>query len=498
MNRKALSSLFTGLTKKDFLALVAILILALALRLMGDSCVTDSAKLWEHVDTAEYFFQEKPLDLEDVGYPKGYPSLLFISFILFGKSFNTIFWLNVVASSLTAISVFFITFLICKHKITSYFASLVYVAFPLSIHYSQISSEMICSVFFLSVATIFALVALELKTTNSLALAFTALVLAASFRLENLVLVAAFTLTCLFFFKRKDLSKFFIPISIALLLSLALIGFFLRAPYSFGFIESNVNDPLCQSTECFIRKFFPNARPSFFTLDFFTLNLSTLLSFLMDENFFPLLILFFLPFSLGYCWRNNRKAILLLLWVLGFFMGFSLYWATWFVGYELYMLQLTVPLSALAALGASFLYETSNKLPIPTHKGKFFSLVIFAILLSFLFFRMFTHTDVHVKKEKCFFDELYSANKFIANECIAVDNIYLDLRTPAKRVFEYFFYGKRIVSEPECKHYIYFKLKDNFTKPIDKHPLMSFFKEKCQPTKLKSNSYFELFRVVCE
>jgi hypothetical protein len=434
-----------------------------------------------------------------VGYPKGYPSLLFIFFTLFGKSFATIFWLNVVASSLTAISVFLIAFLLCRHKATSYFASFIYAVFPLSIYYSQFSSEMICSVFFLSLAAIFTLVALELKTSGSLCLALASLVLAVSFRLENAVLVAAFLITCLLFFKKKDLPKFAIPFTIALLLSLALIGFFLQAPHSFGFAESRANDPHCKSTECSVRKFFPDARPSLFTLDFFTLNLSTLLRAFIDERFFPLLVLFFLPFSLGYCWRNNRKVILLLLWVLGFFIGFSLYWATWNVGYTLYMLQLTTPLSVLAAFGIFFLYDTFYRLlPISNVRTKVLLCVFLMALFLFPFaVRMFAKSDIYFKKEGCFFDELEKSKQFIGTSCIAVDAVDLDLRTPSNRVFEYFFYDAQVVSEPVCEQYTYFYLKDVFFRPIHNNPLLNFFGENCALKKVKSFHYFDLFEVKC-
>jgi len=159
------------------------------------------------------------------------------------------------------------------------------------------------------------------------------------------------------------------------------------------------------------------------------------------------------------------------------------------------MLQLTVPLSVLSALGLNFFYTAMHKRIFKPRANIAGAILVF--LLLFFFFRMFTHTNVYVEKQPCFFDELGKARKLIGNNCIAVDNVNLDLRTPAKRVFEYFFYGKRVVSEPECNRYLYFSLKDVFFKPVREHPLMSFFRKNCVLKSLGDNRYFELYRAVC-
>lgn len=496
MSRDSLSKTFSGLTKKDFLALAAIFFLALMLRLFGDSCVTTSAKLWGHVDVAERFFPSKQLPLDEISYPKGYASLLWVVFILSGKSFATIFWLNVLASALTAILVFFITYVLSRHKTTAYLASLFYATFPLSIHFTQHSTEMIVSVFLLSLAALFILISLERTNTLTLALSFSSIVLAISFRLENILLLGCFIVACFIFLKKSDMRKIVISAAIGFILSLSLIGFFIRAPQSFGFNEAAVHDPLCRAAECFIRKFFPNAKPGLITLDFFALNLSTLLNFFINESFFPLAILIFLPFAVGFWLKHNNKTVFFFLWLLGFFLGFSLFWATWFVGYKLYMLQLTIPLSVLAALGVKFLYDFVTQKTSFKKNTKHLRLV-FIVLLALLFLRMFIYSDVYVKKSECFFDELNKAKAFVGDDCIAVDDVDLDIKTPAKRIFKYFFPKNRVTTEPECKQFTYFKLKDRFFIPIEKNPLMEFFAQRCEFNRVYNSGYFEAFKVYC-
>jgi len=169
---------FGGIKKTTWILLLMLLLFSFFVRVSGPSCPATDGKLYEHVFYADKILKHEPLEVKDIGRPKGYPFILSIAFFLFGKSIFTITSLNLFLSVLTIFVVFLLAHTVTKNEHYSLFASLIFSLMPLNIFYSMYCSQRVAALFFVSLAFLLFFIAVGNRKKETLVLAILAMLVA--------------------------------------------------------------------------------------------------------------------------------------------------------------------------------------------------------------------------------------------------------------------------------------------------------------------------------
>lgn len=453
---------FKEIDRKTLVFLLAILVFGFYLRLIDTSCTAPSGKTWEHVEYAERLLNgDFFLNRQDIDHGKGYPLLLSVTFLFFGRNVYNILSLNILFSLALILLVFLITRIITKHNYISLFSAFLFALMPASIIASRLGSEHNLALFFLSAAFYFLLVYLEKNEKKVFFLSIALLAMATHFRVESAVFSPIF-LFLPFALNHKHFSKNLNALKtnflIFLLFFSQFIAFFVLLPFIVGYVEDS-RDPMVRwahtqrhnPEETFDERFPDFGTPSLFSPALFPLNISMHFESLLNPTiyFFPLI--FFALFSfIGFF--KYRFVLPLILWILFFLVFFGLWWGSTITTPSMYQQIIIVPITVLILVGIlvfwNFFSHFFEKLKIPK---KFYSIVFILIVFS-VFLHSLTFAEIvffpvlpDEPEKNCFVQDLERLSVFVdPNGCIAASSKFI-ARMSDFMVLEYFFTQMEVV-----------------------------------------------------
>jgi len=315
MNWKYISEFLRTISRRTWLILVLIFLIALALRIFIPP--------YQHIIYIdEAWYMEAGKDMLQTGiqgyYPKsiGWPFILRIAFGFFGVSNWVALYTSVLLGSLTVFTIFFMAFIITKNRKLSLISSLIFSLFPVHIRWSSTAETNVATMFFICLTVFLFFLYYKKKENSLLWLAMIALAFTVQFRLENYLLIILFIIG-----KGIYDSGFYKQIEIK-----EVLPFILMILLSFGNLVQSVD--LYQSSDWI--ESVTGGRETGENWSFANLveNSAEYGVNIFNGEYQPLLLLLFMLVGLFYMFRNYKKeSLFLIAW---FVLFWVVYFASWF------------------------------------------------------------------------------------------------------------------------------------------------------------------------
>lgn len=483
INFKEIKRHFSGIRTRIWIVVILIFIAGFCLRIILPLCDTQDGLIWKYAlggkdilegeETSRYMQQ-----------PKGYPILLFLTFLISGPSYISVMIFNILLSSLTLILVFLITYLITKDERAGLFSMLFLAFFPMSIFFSQWGATEITSVFFVSLSVLFFLVSLKNRTLKMFILVFVSLVFSSYVRLENLIIFPPLFILCyaIFMKNKKEFKKLIIPIVVFIMLSVYLSYFIIHGDAIFGpdYNEFPPDFPKEYYKETFSMKYLPD-------------NLIFAVNGLLESQVYPLLLYFLMIFSLLSI-RKFPKLIIPVLWVLFSLIFFGRFWGFRFAGADLYLTILHPPFSILYGVGIVYVMNFLTKNLFPNKQiGKNLLLILLFLVTLYPNVQILSHMGYD---DLCYTKDTYSAGSLLDDCTIVEKTINYDLGEIVKFILP----GENISHDTtNCKKGYFMKIYDERFEEIFGAPLKNNTFENCTLLNITENfKAVDIFRFVCQ
>lgn len=314
LNKGILRDFFREIDNKTYLFLGLLLLFALILRLL-----VPPLQHIMYIDEPWYMEAAKNISqsFNQGNYPKfiGWPFILAISFFLCGVSSWVAIYTTIIFGSLTVLSAFFLTYILSKSKIVSFFSAAILAIMPVHIRWSATAETNIFSVFFVTLFLCFSFLYYREKKYSLFWLAIFSLLFTLLIRPENFILIILFLIGCLFFKIKVSLKQiFFVLIIFSIFLTptvIQAIDLYQQIP-SYWLMQAGQVNPEVSNW-------------SLSNLVYNSLNFSS--DFLKFKH-----IPFFIPFLaiIGFIYmllKQKREACFLGLWFLFFWI---IYFSSWF------------------------------------------------------------------------------------------------------------------------------------------------------------------------
>jgi len=152
----------------------------------------------------------------------GWPFILALVFGLFDINSLVALYLSSVFGALTIFSIFFLTFILTKHKLISFISAIIFSIFPTHVYWSGSAETNIPSLFFVTLTLFFCFLYYKCKKTSLLWLSIVSLAFITQFRGDNLIYPVLFLFGCWLFNKnlfRKISFKSILPWLLLIILS---------------------------------------------------------------------------------------------------------------------------------------------------------------------------------------------------------------------------------------------------------------------------------------
>ncbi|NIO20629.1 MAG: hypothetical protein GTN76_07795 [Candidatus Aenigmarchaeota archaeon] len=409
LNIRYIVSLFKKIKIHVWIAFILIFILGSYLRFASPTCGSYDGLCWDYVKTSVNMLEGR--GVEDFWHPKGYSFLIATGFFLFGSNYNTIFYLNLVFSSLTIFIVFLLAYILFKRDDVALFSSMIYSLFPMSVIYAKFNISEITSVFFVTLTILVFLISLRLEKRGVYLLSFLLLVFSLHVRTDNSIFVPLFIIGFILYRDKLKIEKLKIPLVIFLIFMIPVSYYYITGDDIYG----PVRDPHYEE------------RPYTFSLSYLIPNIQYHLSSnLAHPSFYPTILYFFLLFSLLFVLKE-RNLIFPISWIILFFLFYGLYWATLYTSPQVYQLTLQPSIAILMGYGIfkakdliEWITENKSSLRIPYVVR---TTGVFAVLILILFL-FYSGTNVFAfEKHDCLIDDIIHFGSYVKDkDCLLIED----------------------------------------------------------------------------
>ena len=219
INKTYIGEILLGVGRKTWFSLVLVVISAFVLRL-----IVPPIQHVMYIDEPWYMEAAKNMlqKFSQGDYPKsiGWPFILSISFLVFGISNWVAIYTSIVLGSLTAVSVFFLVYIIAENKIISLFSAIVFTLLPLHIRWSASAETNVPSLFFITLSLFFCFLYYRKQKNSLLWLAVFSLTFTALVRPDNYLFIPLFLIGFLFFKIKLPLKRILLILSVFAILVL--------------------------------------------------------------------------------------------------------------------------------------------------------------------------------------------------------------------------------------------------------------------------------------
>jgi len=355
---------------------------------------------------------------EEALFPPGYPYLITLAYSFFGMNSIYASVISAVFSSLTIITIFFVSYLLFKNEEVGLYSSLIFSLIPLDLFFANTGNVRPTGIFFLTLTTLFYLIALKKKDVKLWTLVVITLSLTIYMHHQNLSLIIPFGVGFLllksFRIKIEKIDmKFMIPVFIFILTQIPLIYWLISPSY-----KSPGN---FFSIDCFIVTA-PQVIHDIFSC--------TSIQFMEIKMLFHPFTNLLLITSLVMIIRKTVWKPIVFLWMMlmVFFFISTSYSYCYGKDYVRYIHILVFPYSLLSAISLFLLRE---KIGV---KKEIFILLIFVFLLftSGISFRLHMFKDMRTEKPKSA-KVYFNAVNTTQNGCTIITSHYM---IPTSDVFK--------------------------------------------------------------
>ena len=410
INRRDIAKQFKKIKKHTWFAFIIIFILGSYLRFSSPGCSATDGLCFNYVKTATDMLETQ--NVGDLMHPKAYSLLLAIGF-LFDQNYSTVYYFNLIISSLTIFLVFLLAYVIFKREDVALFSSLIYSLLPISILYAKLNASEVTAVFFFVMTVIIYLISIDLNKKNLYFLFFLLVVFSLQTRTDTstffLLFIGGFILNR----KKIRMHELRIPLTLFII-------FMIPASYYY-IVGDSIYGP--QSSP-----YFHSNRTSTVSLSYIIPNIQYDLSNnLIVPTFYPTILYIFLLFSFFFVLKE-RGVLYLILLAAGFLLFYGLWWATIYTDPMLYQLALQPTLAILMGYGICRTKEYIEKIVESRHLLKISSTLKYTgilITLSLIIIVFQTSTNVFSLKTngECFIESIVYFDKYIGdNDCLLFEN----------------------------------------------------------------------------
>lgn len=400
---KDLRKLFKKIDRKTWIAFLIIFLIGLSLRTFV-APHTHNIYFDEHVylnvgqnianegkgALTWYGTPEKCFEHYYIKQPIGYPFFISIVFNLFGTSESNAHYATAVISSLTILTVFFISYLIFENEKISIFSTLIFTLTPISIIWAPTTSSDTVFIFFMAL-TVFGFLS-YFKNSKKSILLFSFLSLAYTIQIRPEGLILLFLILFLFILFEKNL---FATINKKHFLAILLIFSILIIPH---LLHTNI----------YREHSWDNQQGEKFEIKYIGENIDDNSFFFFENTRFPVVftILSIIGLLFGRMWK---KKTLLAIWFIIFFGIYLLFYAGSF-NYNIdvrYSLTLYIQLAILGGCGAYVLMGLIKRI---TKKRSIAFLLMFLVII-FAFIPFYNNIMLY-KEQDSYSDALRPADVF--------------------------------------------------------------------------------------
>ena len=388
---KQLSEPFYSVSRKSWLILFAIFLLALLLRVFMSGF--QHLVLWDeflHLNTAESLITTHRLGVCIFGapsqpcellihsqYPGGYPVLLALMFSVFGISEAGALVFSVCLSALSAVLIFLLAYVMFRSERIALSSALLLSLVPVLIIFSSTTTPNATSLFFILLSMFFSVVFMRKRSFSLLALSCASLVFTSYIRHENTILLfSAIPLALLYYSGRYeelfDVRKGLFFLLLALLMSPLLVV-----------LQVNLSSPYWWSPDLvgLVGKSAPDIVQQIIarTISFVPKHAS----FWFGASYHPLLfsVLFLAGCAFGLA-KHRHQTLLLLSWFSLFFFFLIVFWPPFSYTDVRHAVIAYVPFVLLCSLGVEWLLEVSGR-KRPVLASAALAVFIFILLATF-------------------------------------------------------------------------------------------------------------------
>ena len=388
---KVLKNLFKKIDRKTWIALLLIFIVGLSLRVFvaphTDRILFDEDMYLQIGQNIVLYGKAGMCDYGDLEQcyiiwlnkqPNGYPFLMSFTF-LFGTGETAAHYVTAVISSLTILTVFFISYLLFEDKKISLLSSLIFSFIPIAIRWAPTTSSDTVFLFFMGL-TVFAFLSyFKSKDNKVLLFSFVSLAYAIQIRPEGALLIGVIMI--LFLILARDL---FSILSNKRFLAILIIFSILIIPH---LLHLNAVKEQGWGTE--------QDKLSFEYLDN---NFETNAGFFFENTRFPVIFTIFSLIGLAgmIVSKKFKEEIFLGLWFIIFFTQYLLFYAgSFYYGTDVrFSLTMYIPIAIFGGYGAFFISKSVSDLVNRFFKNKYVHLVaaviiVIIIILAFIPFLNF-------------------------------------------------------------------------------------------------------------
>lgn len=392
-----------------WIALIIILAVGSCLRFTSPGCASYDGLCWDYVTTATNMLENQYV--EDFFHPKAYSLLLAFVFLFFGSNFNTIFYLNVILSSLTIFIVFLLAYVMFKREDVALFSVMIYSLFPSSIIYAKLNASEVTSVFFFTLTVLMYIISLKHEKRALYVLSFLLLTFTINVRTDNSILIPVFITGIVLNRDRIMFHKLRMPLIIFLAFMIPSSQYYLSGDDIFG-PEGHVNY---------------EERPNTFSLSYLIPNVQFHINNnLSQSGFYPTILYIFLFFSLLYILKEHN-IVLLVSWIISFFLLYGLWWDTIYTAPTLYQLTLQPAMAILMGYG---IFKAKKLVEGVLEKGSLnmshvvkMSGVFATLFLITIVFHSSTNVFAMERDEPCFIENIIYLGGYIGdNGCLLIEN----------------------------------------------------------------------------
>jgi hypothetical protein len=386
---KDLKNLFKKIDRKTWIALLLIFLVGLSLRVFvaphTDRVLFDEDMYLQIGQNIVLYGKAGMCDYGDLEQcyiiwlnkqPNGYPFLMSFTF-LFGTGETAAHYVTAIISSLTILTVFFISYLLFENKKISLFSSLIFSFIPIAIRWAPTTCSDTVFLFFMGL-TVFAFLSyFKSKDNKVLLFSFVSLAYAIQVRPEGVLLIGVILILFLIF--AKDL---FYILSNKKLLAILIIFSILIIPH---LLHLNAVKDEGWGTE--------QDKLSFEYVDN---NFETNAGFFFENTRFPLIFTIFSLIGVAgmIISKKFKEEIFLGLWFIIFFTQYLLFYAGSFdYGTDVrFSLTMYIPVAIFAGFGAFFISKSAGDLVNRFFKNKyvhFAATIMIAIIIILAFIPFF-------------------------------------------------------------------------------------------------------------
>lgn len=372
-------------SRKTWLLLIAIILLALFLRLTL-SPLYDPARSggWEYNLMARGYVEHQTYDLCIAGsfnecdsttipdHNPGFAFVLTFLFMILGINGSLAIATNIILGTLTAFIVFLITIHLLRNEKTGLWAAFIISILPLHIIYSGISEITSSLLFVISLSVLCITVFAKEKNLQTLSLSLISLLFAFNFQITNVPLIIVFFFAIVLFFdnpfktNKKNLFIYLVPLVICVLLMI---------PYMYILTQ-----PVAFSGGVLI------------SADYFERNLN---AFLLENKYsFPWLTMGLFIIGFIHFKEYWREKTFVLAWAVSYML---LYMVLFSPHMERYTIDIYPVIAIFAAIGVVDFFRTINIKKKVLHRCAIIGLVLLLLFSAIPFSKFFAaNNDLHL------------------------------------------------------------------------------------------------------